>query len=364
MESTKHKGLYYRLDKHKRKVWIARIFINNKPFKRVIGKEPGMNITLAIKARLDLEEELRTGKATKVNKKSLDTLFQEYLELRKTTISKSWYSNNVLNWNKYINGTVGHLLPQDVNVANIQKIVNRMLDDGKAPATAKQIKEIITGLYKYLPSLGIDDIDNIGYKVKLPKFDNSRNIELTDDEVHSLFNAIFEYKDIKIRTIFIWLLHGRRKGEVLNMRWENIDFNNSQYTIVPENSKIKKTLTFAVSTYLLNALKEYGIKDNGLIFPSNVKPNQIIGKTGMDYHWKNIRIETGLKNLNMHDLRHLVGGFGVNEGGFSLEKVGSALGHNSNSKATARYSKMKQDSAKAVIDSYMSAFVPKPSYKE
>ena len=46
----------------------------------------------------------------------------------------------------------------------------------------------------------------------------------------------------------------------------------------------------------------------------------------MDYHWKNIRIDTGLRNLNMHDLRHIVGGYGVNNG-FSLEVVGKTLGH-------------------------------------
>lgn len=359
MESTKHKGLYFRLNKHNIKVWIARVFINNKPFKRVLGKEPDMNMKAAVIARFELESELKNGKKTTINIKTLNTLFEEYLELRKKTISHSWWYNSKQNWKKYLEDEIGYKLPQDLNVIDVQIIVNKMLSDGKAPQTAKQIKEIVTALYKYLPDLGLaSDIVNIGKKVKIPSFDNTREVELTDDQVDNLFTAIFNYKDIKIRTIFIWLLHGRRKGEVLNIKWENINFDNGTYTILSSNSKIKKNLTFAMSEYLVNALNEYGIKEDGLVFPSNVKPNQTIGKTGMDYHWKNIRIETGFKNLNMHDLRHLIGGFGVNQG-FGLEKVGSALGHGLNSKETARYSKVKIESAKSVTDSFMNTYAPK-----
>lgn len=357
MESTKHRGLYYKIDKHKRKVWVARIFINNKPYKRVIGKEPEMNITAAVKARLDLESELRSGKSLKVNKKTLNTLFDEYLELRKNTISQSWLRGQKLNWDKYLLSVIGHKLPQDVTVVEVQKVMNKMLDDGKKPATTKQIKEIVTALYKYLPNLGVEGLDNIGKKLELPKFDNKRDVELTDEEVTNLFNAIFNYQDIKFRTIFIWLLHGRRKSEVLNMRWEHINFNTNEYTIVSENSKISNSLNFILSDHLLVALKEYGIKETGLVFPSNKDSNKIFSKAGVDFHWRNIRLETGLKNLNMHDLRHLVGGFGVNQG-YGLEKTSKVLGHK-NQRMTERYSKIKQESAKAVIDGYMNAFAPK-----
>lgn len=360
MQKTKHAGLYYRLDKNNIKTWVARLYINNKTYKRVLGKEPDMNQAQAMTKRLEMESELRSGKSTKVNKKSLDVLFTEYVELRKPTLSDSWYQNAKFNWNKYYKEKIGHMLPQDLQVAPLQKIINEILKDGKAPQTAKLVKEVVSGLYKYLPKLGIKDIENVAKDVEIPKFDNTRNIELTDDEISSVFDAIFNYHDIKVRTIFIWLLHGRRKGEVLNMKWENVDIENKQYSIPSSINKTNKNLTFLMSDYLVDALKNYGIKEKGLVFPTNINPNKIISKAGMDYHWKNIRIETGFKNLNMHDLRHLVGGFGVNQG-FGLEKVGNALGHTRDSKVTARYSKVKRESAKSVIDSFMNAYVSKES---
>ncbi|MEA2019637.1 MAG: tyrosine-type recombinase/integrase [Campylobacterota bacterium] len=356
MTSTDKTGISFRTNKHEQKVWYGRIFINNKPYKRKLGQEPAMNLKSAVKARLDLESKLRTGKSLKQSKEPLNKIFEKYLELRKHTISKSWYRTHQLNWNKYLKAEIGHKLPNDVLVMDIQKVVNNMIEANMAPATAKQIKEIITGLYKYLPNLGINGIDNIGRRVEIPKFDNTRNIELSEEEIKKLFDAIFNYYDMKFRTIFIWLLTGRRKGEVVNIRWEDIDMDAKTYTLISENSKITRSLKFTFPDLVFDALVDYGIKESGFVFPSNRKPNQAMGYTGMDYHWKNIKMQTGLKDFRMHDLRHLLGGFGVNNG-YGLEKTSKALGH-SGQLITQRYSLVSQDSAKSVSDGFLKKYSP------
>lgn len=354
---TRYEGLYYRLNKYDKKVFVARIYKDGKDTTKTLGKEPNITIKIANKLRLDILDDLNRGYTLKNINKNIDELFNEYLEIRKNSVSELYLYNCNKNYIKYLKNVIGNYHPKDVTSSMVQKVVNKMLDSGYAPQTAKQIKEIVTALYKFLPELGIENIDNIGRLVKIPKFDNSRNIELTDEETKNLFESIFNYPDIKIRTIFIWLLHGRRKGEVLKIKWEDIDFINNMYTIKSENSKISKSLNFALTDTLIYALKEYGIKNDGLVFESNIKKGQIIGKTGMDYHWKNIRIETGLKNLNMHDLRHVVGGFGVNNG-FSLEVVGKTLGHTT-ANITQRYAKVQRESVKNVVDSLFETFKPK-----
>lgn len=352
MKKTKHYGLYYRFDKNKNKVYVARLYINGKETTKTLGKEPFIDLAKANQLRLEVLDNYKHGMIS--TKQKLDKLFIEYIELRKASLSFSWYYGSKLNWNKYLKKEIGNLYPQDIKVKTIQKIINDMLDSGKAPNTAKQIKDIITGLYKYLPNLGVYGIDNIGKRIHLPKFDNSRNVELTDKEIEKLFSAIFNYDVIKMRTIFIWLLHGRRKNEVLTIKWEDIDINNNTYRIKAKSTN--KFIYFALTSTLLKALKEYGIKEYGYVFPSNTKPNQPIGVSGADYHWKEIRVETGFKNLWMHDLRHILGGFGVNDGGFNEEKVGSALGHTKGSKVTSRYASVRKDSAKAVVDSFFDMY--------
>lgn len=354
---TKFDGLYYKLNKLGTKVYVARIYKDGKNTTKTLGKEPALNLRTANKLRLDMVDSLNGGISIKNLKKSLNDLFPEYLETRRKSVSESYLYACEKNYNKYIKDKIGRLEPKNITGVMCQKIINEMLDNNKAPQTAKVIKEIITAIFKFFPNMGINNIENVGKLISIPKFDNTRHIELTEEQTKNLFSALFNYHDLKIRTIFIWLLHGRRKGEVLNIRWEDINFEQNLYTIESENSKINKTLKFSLTDTLIAALEEYGIKEKGLVFPSNMDINKIMSKTGMDYHWKNIRIATGLAGLNMHDLRHVVGGYGINHG-FSLEVVGKTLGHTT-ANITQRYAKVQRESVKTVIDSLFEAYKPR-----
>ena len=222
LEKTKYDGLYFRLDKYGKKVYVARIYKDGKDTTKTLGKEPQLNLKIANKIRLDILEELSQGYSLKNLNKNNDELFKEYLALRKNSLSKTYIYANEKNYNKYLKNRIGNMNSKDVTTAKVQQIINEILDSGKAPQTAKAIKEIVVEFYKFLPEIGIQNIENICRSIKIPKFDNTRNIELTDEQTKNLFKALFTYEDIKIRTIVIWLLQGRRKSEVLNMQWDNI----------------------------------------------------------------------------------------------------------------------------------------------
>ncbi len=222
LEKTKYDGLYFRLDKYGKKVYVARIYKDGKDTTKTLGKEPQLNLKIANKIRLDMIEELSKGYLLKNLNKNNDVLFKEYLVLRKNSLSKTYIYANEKNYNKYLKNRIGNMNSKDVTTAKVQQIINEILDSGKAPQTAKAIKEIVVEFYKFLPEIGIQNIENICRSIKIPKFDNTRNIELTDEQTKNLFKALFTYEDIKIRTIVIWLLQGRRKSEVLNMQWDNI----------------------------------------------------------------------------------------------------------------------------------------------
>ncbi|MDX9961962.1 MAG: integrase family protein [Aliarcobacter sp.] len=222
LEKTKYDGLYFRLDKYGKKVYVARIYKDGKDTTKTLGKEPQLNLKIANKIRLDMIEELSKGYLLKNLNKNNDELFKEYLVLRKNSLSKTYIYANEKNYNKYLKNRIGNMNSKDVTTAKVQQIINEILDSGKAPQTAKAIKEIVVEFYKFLPEIGIQNIENICRSIKIPKFDNTRNIELTDEQTKNLFKALFTYEDIKIRTIVIWLLQGRRKSEVLNMQWDNI----------------------------------------------------------------------------------------------------------------------------------------------
>ena len=54
LEKTKYDGLYYRLDKNGKKVYVARIYKDGKDTTKTLGKEPQLNLKVANKMRLDI----------------------------------------------------------------------------------------------------------------------------------------------------------------------------------------------------------------------------------------------------------------------------------------------------------------------
>ena len=150
MIKTKYYGLYYKINKYGKKVYVARIYKDGKDTTKTLGKEPAINLKTANKLRLDLLDDLESGISIKNIKKTLNELFIIYLEVRRKTLSKNYLYASEKNYDKYIRNSIGNKEPRDITTSSCQEIINKMLDENKAPQTAKQIKEVITAVFKFL----------------------------------------------------------------------------------------------------------------------------------------------------------------------------------------------------------------------
>jgi len=63
----------------------------------------------------------------------------------------------------------------------------------------------------------------------------------------------------------MFLMHGRRFNEVVTLKWEDIDFTNSTYTIKALNNKARVDMTYHLSNRLKEVLTTLGIKDDGYV---------------------------------------------------------------------------------------------------
>ena len=127
LEKTKYDGLYFRLDKYGKKVYVARIYKDGKDTTKTLGKEPQLNLKIANKIRLDMIEELSKGYLLKNLNKNNDELFKEYLVLRKNSLSKTYIYANEKNYNKYLKNRIGNMNSKDVTTAKVQQIINEIL---------------------------------------------------------------------------------------------------------------------------------------------------------------------------------------------------------------------------------------------
>jgi integrase len=185
--------------------------------------------------------------------------------------------------------------------------------------------------------------------IQIPKFDNQVSVDLSDEQIKKLFDLLYAYPIEPYRSMFIWLTHGRRLNEVLSLKWKDINFNNGTYTIQSENNKVRKPMTYKLSSEQLATLEAIDNESQGYVFHAIKDENKKMDKGTIRTHWEKIISELGI-HLRMHDLRHLIGGTLVSSGK-TLEQVASVLGHTSTS-ITKRYSKVRQEVAAESLDDF------------
>jgi integrase len=164
--------------------------------------------------------------------------------------------------------------------------------------------------------------------------------------------------------VLVSLATGLRRGELLKLQWENIDFEQRNLTVVGETAKSGKTRHIPLNDEALATLKLWGqqmddearaklnqwrkqkrdeviTKLNPLEKPSGVKPPYLFtgpdGKPFQDMRssWEGVLEKAKIKNFRWHDLRHTFASKLVMRG-VDLNTVRELLGH-SDYKMTLRY---------------------------
>jgi integrase len=163
---------------------------------------------------------------------------------------------------------------------------------------------------------------------------------LSSDELVRLTKALTKHPDKGAAdAIRLLLLTGARRGEVLSMRWEDVE--DSTWSKPPSSTKQKEHHQVPLSAPALRLLADIRKRQRPrapFVFPSH-------GATGhrveLKKNWALITKAAGIEGLRIHDLRHSYASQLVS-GGASLPLIGALLGH-SNPATTARYSHLFSD---------------------
>lgn len=163
----------------------------------------------------------------------------------------------------------------------------------------------------------------------------------TREEVGRLFAALDAEQDVDrggaVDAIRLLAITGWRKGEVLALRWDAVDFSLGGALL--ERTKTGRSLR-ALSPDALALLQE--IPERGpYVFPSpedSQRPRQEIKRV-----WNRVRRVAGVTKP-LHSLRHTAATIALSEG-VPLATVGALLGHR-NPATTLRYAKTEHEKAR------------------
>ena len=350
---TQYAGVYYIIDDStKAKVWIVRIKINGTDTEQRVGRSDDQyrtNAYIAHQKRMQLIAEIKAGKSIlKSDNPTLKQLLDIYMQTKgKTIVRAKSYPTYFKN---HIEDALGHKKLHEIKLRDLQNVVDNMIRAGYKISHVRTLRDIVSNCYKIAIYDNLID-SNLTEHIEFPKSDNNRYFNLDDESRKRLFEAIINFPFIDYRVMFFFLLRGRRKGEILKLKWSDVHFELGIYVVQDYNSKTRDRQEYFLDDELLSelqALKQ--LSDNNEYVFTNPKTNTKFADIPRRF-WKNIKEEAGIKDMRIHDFRHLLGFTMVNNG-VPLESIGKALGHKKAS-TTQKYSNMKAQMAKEAVDSYL-----------
>lgn len=183
--------------------------------------------------------------------------------------------------------------------------------------------------------------------------DNARNVEIPFEDIQKLYNVLLNYKDPKYKEVFKWLVTGRRIGEVLTLKAE--DIHGDYYTVRAENNKAKKDMTYSIPS----TINKRSLPKTGYIHRAVKNPVLQLTKASVDRHWINIKKATHLWDLHIHDLRHIINTT-LEDSMVPLEIRSQILGHTGAGIITNRYSritKARADNMNKAVDFFLAKVI-------
>ena len=259
---------------------------------------------------------------------TLNELFKNYLEYYELILSPSTLRSDISTYQKHFKDDLGLKNVNEINFLDIQRFCNELIKRDYKIKTVKNILAKLKVIFKLALKLEIINKNPCDF-IELPKFDNKRYFDYSVAIQKKFIKAISENKEPSA-DIFFFLLHGRRKNEVLSLKFSDINFKTRTYTIPFKINKAKRDMVYKMSDDLYNRLYRRYIeakkrnKLNGYVF---VNPMTNDKYQDLRKSWNSLLKRNNLPRIRLHDIRHLIGTYSINYLKIPIEQVSFTLGH-------------------------------------
>lgn len=236
---------------------------------------------------------------------SMNDYFERLMEIKRNSWSEGHKYKSRGFYVKYVEPIIGDKAISEVKPADITTMASNISHLSKR--SQKRLTEVLHPLFE----LAIED-----ESIQVSPIKKSHRVtrKLTEEK-KVILNAVDKYKRVHksimsvyqdnptIRAILLFGFYGRRKNEVLSLKWENIDMQHNTFIIPKEESKVGVDLEFSLPDEIKTALEEIAIYmgKEGLVFKSP-RGGQY---TEIRDHIYAIRNDTGIEEFGFHWMRNL-----------------------------------------------------------
>jgi len=218
----------------------------------------------------------------------------------------------------------------------------------KTPYEANRLLRQLSKMFEIAKEWGYLDHrdENPAKGIKLFK-EKKRDRWLTHHELPGLIEAVDQEQNLYARiAIWLYLLTGMRKSELLTSKWSDIDFERKELRL--DETKSGKIHYVPLSDAAMDLLDRVPrLSDNPYIIPGNISGKHLVN---ISKPWNRIRKAAGLEDVRLHDLRRTVGSW-LAQSGNSLHLIGKVLNH-TNQSTTAIYARFAQDDVRNALQDH------------
>ena len=183
----------------------------------------------------------------------------------------------------------------------------------------------------------------------------ARIVKNSSDKMRASARKSWQY----LHTVVVMALHtGMRKGEILGLRWENVNWERK--TLLLLDTKNGEARRLPIYSILLRELSEHRsrVKNEELVFPSFDNNGKVVPMAAVKGSFGRVLKDAGIANFRFHNLRHTFASHYMMKGG-QLYALSSILGHR-DLKMTQRYAKLSPEYMDSQRDRMDTIWTPAP----
>jgi integrase len=336
---------------------IYKDFLNRLRREKIGWLSEGYSAQFAENIRAERLRTLRHGEELPKKQLTFDDIATRYLEWSKN--NKRTWKDDYYEYSK-LKPFLGDKKLREISPFLLEKLKNDLIRKNLSNSSVNHYLAIVRQIFNKAIQWNLFTGVNPVTRVKKLSLNNRRVRFLTQEEVMNLLNETKKHSKQLYEICLISLQTGMRAGEIFNLRWQDVDFNNNILNITdPKNNEARQAYMTQTIKEILQAKEPkeadaYVFKDtkgNKIKEVSNTF-KRIVKKLGFNEGITDVR-----NKVVFHTLRHTFASWlAIN--GTPIFTIKELLGHK-DIKMTMRYSHLLPSTKREAVENVEKMFKEK-----
>ncbi len=354
---TKYPGVFFREAERIGASGVERVYYivfkkDGKVYEEKVGRQYADDMTEAKASRIR-GERIEGKRASRKEVREAKEAKRRENENR-PTIARLWYlygeslirgkpsAQDQSRYTLYLEPSFGTMVPDEILTPEVDRLRVRLVKQGKSPQTVKHVLALLRRLIKFGVKKGLCEAPAPSkLHFEIPHVDNEKTETLTPEQVIALKKALDEEPDQNAAALMrLALVTGMRRGALLALRWDDLDFSRGFITLRGEVAKKGKTESIPMSAVARQILEAIEYVDSPYVFPGKN------GEQRKEFRRLPARVKrkAGLPDdfRPLHGLRHVYASLLASSGKVDLYTLQKLLTHSS-PQMTQRYAHLADE---------------------